>query len=252
MMWNEYEEQKIKALQKKISHNMTVNHKSLAIGECSNLKLQVYEAVKSRDKEKVFQLIMEESKFKQGNLNEDDFRTLKKEYVLFVVALSERLVQDRLLELETSFSLLNIGIQLIDAAQSDIEVINVVIAGVFEYMKCIEERIKKSNHYLIISVKEYIQNNLTAKINIAAMAEDIGTNSSYLSRLFHQKEGITIQQYICNQRIKQAEYLLCISNYTNDEISRFLGFSSQSHFGKILKESTGMTPNQYRLKCRVK
>jgi AraC-like DNA-binding protein len=250
-MWNEYEEQKIKALQMKISHNMIANQKSIAISECLDLKLQVYEAVKSRDKEKVFQLIMEELNFKPEVLNEDDFRTLKKEYVLFVVALSERLVQDRLLELETSFSLLKIGIQLIEAAQSDIEVIHVVIAGVFEYMKYIEERICKSNHNLIILVKDYIQNNLTSKINIGVMAQEIGTNSSYLSRLFHQKEGITIQQYICNQRIKQAEKLLCFSNYSNEEISRFLCFSSQSHFGKILKESTGMTPNQYRLKCKM-
>lgn len=252
MMWNEYEEEKIKVLQLKISHNLVINQKSRSEDENSILKLQVYQAIKNRDKEKVFQLIMNELIVTSGISKANDFSILKNECILFVVDLSERLVQDRLLELETTFSLLNIGIQLIEAAQSDIDVIHVVIAGVFEYMKCMEDRVKKSNHNLIILVKEYIQNNLTSKINIGVMAQEIGTNSSYLSRLFHQKEGMTIQQYICNQRIDQAEKLLCFSNYTNEEISHYLGFSSQSYFGKILKESTGMTPNQYRLKCRIK
>lgn len=250
-MWNEYEE-KIQALQKKIFRNIIADQKSFSIDECVDLKIQVYEAMKIRDKEKVFRLIMEQLKLKSEILDDDVFRTIKKEYVLFIVALSERIINDRLLEVETAFSILKVGIQLIETAQNDVEAVWVVLAGVFEYMKCIDERIKKSNHYLIILVKEYIQNNLTSKINIGGMAKELGTNSSYLSRLFHQKEGMTIQQYICNQRMKQAEKLLCFSDYTNEEISRILGFSSQSYFGKILKESTGMTPNQYRLKCRLK
>lgn len=252
MMWNEYEEEKIKVLQLKISHNLEINQNSLCNDENSDLKVQVYQAMKNHDKEQVFQLIMNELIVTSGISKADDFSKLKKESVLFVVDLSERLVQDRLLELETTFSLMNIGIQLIESAQSDVDVIHVVIAGIFEYMKCMEERLKKSNHNLIKLVKEYIQNNLTSKISIAVMAQEIGTNSSYLSRIFHQKEGLTIQQYICKQRIYQAEKLLCFSNYTNEEISQYLGFSSQSYFGKILKESTGMTPNQYRLKCKIK
>ncbi len=250
MMWNECEK-KIQAIQKTLSNNMIAYQKNLSIDECVDLKLQVYEAMKNRDKEKVFQLIMEELKFKSEILDENVFRTIKNKYILFMITLSERIMKDRLLEVETSFSLLKVGIQLIDTAQNDVEAVWVVLAGVFEYMKCIEERMKKSNHYLILLVKENIQNNLTSKINIGVMAQEIGTNSSYLSRLFHEKEGITIQQYICNQRIKQAEELLCFSNYTNEEISRCLGFSSQSYFGKILKENTGMTPNQYRLKCKI-
>ncbi len=105
---------------------------------------------------------------------------------------------------------------------------------------------------IIWLVKEHIHKKLNTKINIAAMAEEIGTNSSYLSRLYHQKEVITIQQYICNERLKQAEKLLRFSDYSNVEISRHVGFSSLSYFGKILKESTGMTPNQYRLQFKSK
>lgn len=252
MIWNDYEERKIKELQMKLSKNMLANLTPPSVDDCVDLRLQVYEAVKVRDKEKVIKLIMEELALKPCTLNAEIVKTIRNEYVLFMVALSEKIIRDRLLEVETAFSLLNAEIQLIEAAQSDVEAVQVVLAGVLEYIRCIDERIKKSRHCLIILVKEYIQSNINSKINIAAMAENIGTNSSYLSRLFHQKEGITIQQYICNQRIKQAENLLRFSNHTNEEISRFLGFSSQSHFGKTLKESTGMTPNQYRLQYKVR
>ena len=46
-MWNEYEEEKIKVLQLKISHNLEINQNSLCNDENSDLKVQVYQAMKN-------------------------------------------------------------------------------------------------------------------------------------------------------------------------------------------------------------
>lgn len=250
MNLNHYENQ-ISKLQKKIVKNTNDNHENISINNHLELMIQVNDAMKSWNKEKIYKLIIEEVKLKSEMINEDVLITIKYEYIHFLVGLTEKIIEDRLLEVEKAFLILNGSIQLIEEAQNETDAVQVVLACAFEYMRYIHDRIKKSRHYLIILVKENIHKNLNTKINIAKIAEEIGTNSSYLSRLFHQKEGITIKQYIANERMKQAQRLLCSTEYTNDEICQCLGFSSKSYFGKMLKESTGMTPNQYRLQFKL-
>ncbi|WP_417113764.1 helix-turn-helix domain-containing protein [Hominenteromicrobium sp.] len=40
--------------------------------------------------------------------------------------------------------------------------------------------------------------------------------------------------------------MLLFSNYTNAQISEFLGFSNYSYFSRLFKKHTGVTPNDYR------
>jgi AraC-like DNA-binding protein len=68
----------------------------------------------------------------------------------------------------------------------------------------------------------------------------------YLSALFKKTEQITITDYILREKVKLAKNLLTYSEYTIEHIGLYLGFSSQSHFGKVFKKYTGVTPNLYR------
>jgi len=49
-------------------------------------------------------------------------------------------------------------------------------------------------------------------------------------------------------KVHFSENLLMYSNYSLDEISYYFGFCSQSHFGKIFKKWTNMTPKQFRVR----
>jgi AraC-like DNA-binding protein len=49
-----------------------------------------------------------------------------------------------------------------------------------------------------------------------------------------------------NEKVKLAQNLLVYSEYSLVDISMYLGFSSQSHFGRVFKKYTGLTPNDYR------
>ncbi len=69
-----------------------------------------------------------------------------------------------------------------------------------------------------------------------------------MSDLFRRVEGITIQQYIRREKIRLAENLLRYSEYDVKSIAVYLAFCSQSHFGKVFKDQTGLTP----MKCREK
>ena len=58
---------------------------------------------------------------------------------------------------------------------------------------------------------------------------------------------VKISRYILEEKVKLAKNLLMYSPYDCKSISNYLGFSSQSHFGKIFKEYTGISPNEYKL-----
>lgn len=177
---------------------------------------------------------------------------LKDSSVQFLFSLAEQIICDVRLDIRFTFLVLNDTIVLIQKAENHGKVNQLFKTGVIKYLDAILEKKEKPHHNLVRSVKKHVQDNLYTKINISDLSVKLGTNASYLSRIFHQKEGITIAQYICNKRIEQAAALFSSSDYSTEEISRVLGFSSISYFGKKLKEQTGMTPNQFRLQCRTK
>lgn len=94
--------------------------------------------------------------------------------------------------------------------------------------------------------KNYIARHLNQPIKINSIAEEIGINPSYLSRRFSKKEGISITHYIHKKRIEAASNMLKYSNKSISEIAAYLCFPSQSHFGKIFREHTGVSPQKFR------
>lgn len=69
---------------------------------------------------------------------------------------------------------------------------------------------------------------------------------SILSKLFTQVRGITIEKYSILHRIEYAKELLCYNQMTISEISYILDYSSPAHFSRNFKETTGMSPKQFR------
>lgn len=100
--------------------------------------------------------------------------------------------------------------------------------------------------------KDYISQNYHHKIYMEDIAEAIGISQGHLSRIFRQDTGEKIQDYILKFRVKRAANLLKYSDATLSEISDYVCFNSQSHFGSVFKEYMKMTPGQYREKYKRK
>lgn len=108
---------------------------------------------------------------------------------------------------------------------------------------------KKQDHdFRINQCKGHIFSHLHGKISTADIAEAMHMNPNYLSNLFKKEEGITITEYILNEKIKLVQNMLMYSHYSYSTIATYLGFSSQSHLGKQFKQMTGLTLQQYRRK----
>ncbi len=108
---------------------------------------------------------------------------------------------------------------------------------------------KKGNIY-VEKAKDYIARNLRKEFQIQDMAESLGVSRSYMSKMFTQQEGVTIQQYIIGERLGHAANMLKFTDYDISVIAEYFCFATQSHFGKQFKERFGMTPSAYRRQNR--
>jgi AraC family transcriptional regulator len=69
---------------------------------------------------------------------------------------------------------------------------------------------------------------------------------SYLSRLFSQVEGTTIEQYFILQKIEKVKEWLVYGELNLSEISFRLGYNSVSHLSAQFKKVTGLTPTHFK------
>lgn len=100
----------------------------------------------------------------------------------------------------------------------------------------------------VIECIDYIYYHLHSKITLKELSEVAALSPNYLASLFKKEKGITIQEYIRSRRIEAAKNMLIYSNYSSTEIGEFLAFSSNSHFIRVFREVTGLTPKEYKLK----
>ena len=69
---------------------------------------------------------------------------------------------------------------------------------------------------------------------------------SYLSRLFSEVEGITIEKYAINQKIEKVKELIIYDELSLSEIAYKLGYSSVAHLSNQFKKVTGFTSTYFK------
>jgi AraC-like DNA-binding protein len=85
------------------------------------------------------------------------------------------------------------------------------------------------------------------KINYSAYIESkINKDYNYLSNLFSEVTGVTIEKYIISQKIERVKELLVYDELTLSEIALELGYSSVSALSAQFKKITGLTPKHFR------
>ena len=107
-----------------------------------------------------------------------------------------------------------------------------------------QDNLEKKQVYL--DIVDYIQRNLHRNIKITEIAEEFGYNAKYLSHLFTEIRGIPLKQYILNQKIDAANFMLADNDKPVTDIAAELGFSDVHNFARTYKKLTGLTPSEYR------
>lgn len=85
------------------------------------------------------------------------------------------------------------------------------------------------------------------KINYSDYLSDkLGYDYTYLSNVFSEVKGITIQQFIIINKIERVKEYLIYDELNLTQISYKLHYSSVAHLSNQFKKITGLTPSNYR------
>jgi len=78
------------------------------------------------------------------------------------------------------------------------------------------------------------------------LSKKLGRDYKYLSGLFSEAEGLTIEEFTIRQRLERVKELLDDGELTLTEIADRLHYSSVQYLSNQFKRGTGLTPGQYR------
>jgi YesN/AraC family two-component response regulator len=120
--------------------------------------------------------------------------------------------------------LLKSGLSLIDDKK------NILIEKI---KLCIIERIHYSDEPLLVNFSDYLSSELQYNFN-------------YLSKLFAEVKGATIEQYIILHKIERIKELLLYDELSLKEIANLLNYSSVAHLSRQFKKMTGLTPMHFK------
>ena len=75
----------------------------------------------------------------------------------------------------------------------------------------------------LAAVKEYLDEHYTEKLTLDDLAEKFFINKFYLSKIFKETYGTTVNNYLISKRITRAKQLLRFTDMTVDEIGVGVG-----------------------------
>lgn len=105
---------------------------------------------------------------------------------------------------------------------------------------------EKNTHVYVKNVISYIQLKYSEPVKIEDIADAIGLNRSYLTRLFKDATGYSLQDYLLTYRMKMAAKMLGENVLSVAEIAESVGYGDTFTFSKAFKRHFGKSPSAFR------
>jgi len=99
---------------------------------------------------------------------------------------------------------------------------------------------------LVENVKNRVRKDVMETISISDMAEEMFVSTSHLSRVFKREMGMSIMDYIVNEKLKIAKRMLKEPGAKVYNVANALGYSSIPYFTRLFKREVGITPKEYQ------
>ncbi|OXM85449.1 helix-turn-helix domain-containing protein [Paenibacillus rigui] len=99
---------------------------------------------------------------------------------------------------------------------------------------------------LVSLIKQYIDDNYKQDLGLEQIAGEMGVSLKYVSRIFKEKTGTNLTDYINQVRMDKAKKLLTETDMRVSDIAEHIGIPSRTTFLRVFKKMEGMAPNDYR------
>lgn len=102
------------------------------------------------------------------------------------------------------------------------------------------------NQSIVYNIITYIDNNILNISELNEIARLLGYSYSYLSHVFSEETGLTLQAYFVQKKIEKAADMLCDNELSITMIAEKLQYQSVHSFGKAFKKTMGLSPAKYQ------
>ena len=131
-----------------------------------------------------------------------------------------------------------------------------IILCVYDFINSIEEhymdkKIPTKNVYMTRAV-DYIKHNYNKNISVENIANLLGIERSYLSRLFKTYKNKSTQNYIIDYRMNKAKRMFEEEDMNVSQVCAAVGYTNIYCFSRIFKSRVGMPPKEYMERCKKK
>ncbi len=106
-------------------------------------------------------------------------------------------------------------------------------------------RTKKAPRWLQ-QVVEIVRDEFSRPLALSELAKTVDVHPAHLAEVFREHHRCTLGEFIRRTRIEQAIRQMADHRVSLADISLAAGFSDQSHFSRVFKRITGLTPAQFR------
>lgn len=167
-------------------------------------------------------------------------------YAVSAIAVCSRHAIEGGMPPDDAFDLSDVLLQKLEKVKNIEEIQEIFKLAFVAFSKGVYEARRRTNSYVIEQCKTYISKNIFQKIVISEIADYVGLSEKYISKIFAEKEHITLYQYIQREKIRVSCNLLRYSKEPVSMIAQYIGFQSQSNFSAVFRKWEGMSPSVYR------
>ena len=115
----------------------------------------------------------------------------------------------------------------------------------FEIIDDRKSRIIEQIKNIIIDLVHHLENDIQTNLS-ELLSSQLHHDYNYLSNLFSEVEGTTIEKFFIAQKIEKVKELLVYDELTLSEIAFRLNYSSVAYLSNQFKKVTGLTPSHFR------
>jgi AraC-like DNA-binding protein/mannose-6-phosphate isomerase-like protein (cupin superfamily) len=122
---------------------------------------------------------------------------------------------------------------------------NQLLIRIARLIKDTAENEKPYDAYTRKTVK-YLHQNYDRDIQVKHIAAEVSLHPGYLQRIFKEKMGLTVMEYLTSLRMDKAKMLLTRTDLPVIDIPEYIGINSREYFSMIFKKHVGQSPLAYR------
>lgn len=108
-----------------------------------------------------------------------------------------------------------------------------------------ETRMKRIVGNIVFQSLRYIDEHIAQIESARQVADALGYHPAYISRVFREKTGMTIAQYLASKKTEMAKAMLAEGLSVSDTAQK-LGYATPQSFCKMFRRSANCTPSEYK------